>query len=556
LTVSATPLIALSCLCLIAAAAWTDDAPVSPAGTHLRETFDKDLARWRPQGAGFKATIVPSDRDDDGMARLDNSGSDGMAFLGTQAGPTGETLALSFMARTADGEPGKVGVHRFGGPIVWRDIGADWTKVSGELRAHEKTPSWYIAVPGRTVVLVDEVELSSVVRSDDERGARLQAVMRQAQAGAVSALKRADSILPGPGTSSPIAGEFPIAFFTVRTTGDREMPLEGILGELAEAGVNLAHNSDFEDWPEHTQYYEKLNSNAAARKYLDVALDRGIGVIMGFDRMMALKANLEGIRRRVSALKTHPALQAWYLFDEPDIHAARAEDLVQVYQAIKELDPDHAVVMTIADAARIGEYEAACDVVMVDTYPVSVHPLICVAPPIEQALSATKGEKPIWMAVQVHNNDLHHLHRGSELAGLIAQPRGPTVDEIRCMTLLSLAHGASGLMFYAYDAWKYGKAYDDPARYAGILDFVGEMAALGPALPADCVTRGTAPGANGTLISYIVRGDTLRDGLLIAANGFDRDTGPVSIDLGENTTVTLSLRPHGTVVAKVADLLK
>jgi len=547
------PCIYLVCLLVVVSSAFGQS--VEAGAVYLSATFDEDLKRWRPQGEGFSAALVASDRDGGKMARLDNSDSDKNAFLGVQAGPVGKALCFSVLAKSAGPEGCKIGLHRYAGPIAWSEVGDTWQKVTARLTSHAEVPSWYIVVPPRSVVLVDNAQLTQMVMTSKEREARLAVLRIQARDKAVAALQASELVLPLPDPWQGVWGQFPVGFFTVRRTSDRKISLEEILGELSDCGVNFAHNSDFEDWPEHTARYEALNSNGVAEGYLDTAQRRGIGVMMAFDRMMAMRADLASIRTRVSALRGHAALRAWYLMDEPDIHGARPEDLQKVYGAIKELDPEHPVVMTISDHERIGEYESACDVVMVDTYPISPYPPICVAPAIERALEQTEGRKPVWSAVQVHNNDLHHVLRGDELASLIDPPRPPTLAEVRCMTFLSLAHGASGIIFYAYDAWKYGKVYDDPALYKGIRELAGEVAQLSPALLRACMARGIQPGRDGTLVSYIVRGGATEDELLIAANGFDRATGPVELPIGPDRTVTVELEPYGTLVAKAADLL-
>ncbi len=521
-----------------------------PAKVVLRESFAEGLGGWRLQGKGFKASAVKSGRDDNAMARLDNSAGAGRAFLGTAAGPTNTILRFSFDARNAVPGKTKVGLHRYAGPIKWVEIDETWQRVRAELRSHAESPNWYIVVSPGATVFVDAVELRTVVSTDADKAARRRARRADSERRAVAAYQRIEKARPAPGASRRVRGSFPIGFFMTRTTPERPFSLDRIFAELAAGGVGLVHNSDFEDWPGHTKEYAKINSDATAARYIEKAHLAGIDVLMGFDRMMVIEENLAGIRARVAALHRKPGLHAWYLMDEPSIHAAAPETVRKAYRAIKQLDPARPVVMTIARTARIPDYVDSLDIIVTDVYPVSTASLFSLVVPIETALSVTGGNKPVWAAIQVHNNDLHHIIRGSETGHMIAKPRRPTVSEVRCMTYLAIAHGASGILFFAYDGWKYGKVYEDPRLYRGIRELAREIDALSHVLCGDCLAKGTVRAANGVLLSYIVRGRDEHDAILVVVNGFDRPSGPVEIPIPGGGTVGVALDAHDVLVEK------
>lgn len=234
--------------------------------------------------------------------------------------------------------------------------------------------------------------------------------------------------------------------------------------------------------------------------------------------------------------------------DEPTIHGASPETMLNAYRAVKKIDRVHPVVTTICRPERIRDYADSTDVIMVDRYPASLSPPFTVAIPIETALAVIGGTKPVWAAVQVHNNDLHHLRRGGETAHIISDPRFPTVQEIRCMTYLTITHGASGILLYAYDAWKYGKPYGSTQRYRGILDLAREIDSLSDRLCADRLLKGTVGGEAGTLVSFIVRGRDADNAVLIAVNGFDRPSGPVEVPRPGRGPLRVTFAAHEVVI--------
>ena len=119
------------------------------------------------------------------------------------------------------------------------------------------------------------------------------------------------------------------------------------------------------------------------------------------------------------------------------------------------------------------------------------------------------------------------------------------------MTFLAIAHGASGILFYAYDGWDYGKIHEDSELYEGVKALSRELHDLSPWLLCDNEARGTAQGADGPLVSYILRGPHDGHSLLIAVNAFDHPSGPVKLELPGGETVDLDLQPQGVVVREV-----
>ncbi|MDI9582617.1 MAG: hypothetical protein QM473_00145 [Acidobacteriota bacterium] len=512
------------------------------------DSFDEGAGRWRPQGEGLRVDVI--EEYGNRILRLDNSAGAAQAFLGTTAGEPGELLRFSLDAKAADGEPGQVGLHRFAGGIHWADIGGEWQNVSHETRAHETGTGWYVVAPAGKVILIDNVRLERVVLTDEMKRERLAQIRRESEVAALAEYRELGCNMPRPGTSLTVDGDLPVGLYTVRPTSGREMTLDQILAELAGAGFNFVHNSDFEDWPEHAANYAQINIDETARKYLDSAQANGLKVLMGFDRMMVVRGDLDGLRRRARALSGHPALWGWYLIDEPNLYGATPEAVSHAYATVREAAPERPVTACLCTPHTFADYAPGLDVIITDVYPVSTHSLFALAPHLERALKVTGGRKPVWAAIQVHNNDLHQVRWGG-LDGILTEPRRPTTDEVRCMTYLAIAHGASGIFFYAYDAWVYGQLHEDETLYRGVQSLARELRDRSPFLVADALAKGAVQTGTGRLVSYIVRGEPGGKALLVAVNAFDEPSGPVQLPGGTEGAITADLAPHEVLLREV-----
>ncbi len=525
---------------------WGADTAGESAGVALADDFAAGSGRWRPQGAGLQVAIV--EETGNPVLRLDNTAGAAQAFLGTTAGEPGQLMRFTISARTADGQAGKVGLHRYAGSIHWATIGGAWTPVQWEAKAHAQETGWYIVIPAGQVVLVDNVRLERVVLTEQQRRQRLADLRRESEAAALTAYRALGPTARAPATAVTVGGQFPVALYTVRPTADRAATLAQIFSELAAAGINLVHNSDFEDWPEHTPNYAKINSTATARTYLDLAHRHGLQVLMGFDRTMVVKHNADGLRARTQALTEHPGLWGWYLIDEPDLNGATPQAMRAAYETVHGAS-GRPITACLCTRATFAEYAPATDIIITDVDPVSTGSLFALVPHLEHALQVTHGRQPVWAAIQVHNNDLHGIRWGG-LEGIVTAPRRPTPEEVRCMTYLAIAHGACGIIFYAYDAWVYGQLCQDGGLYQGVQELARELRGYSPWLTADVLTRATVPAAEDRLVSVIVRGKRGGQALVVAVNAFDAPSGPVAIPAG-GEPLNVSLAPHEVLIRKV-----
>jgi hypothetical protein len=125
----------------------------------------------------------------------------------------------------------------------------------------------------------------------------------------------------------------------------------------------------------HVYTWEGSKDDVGAREYLDAARSNGLLAFIGFDRGNSsgsglVQMNLDHVARRIGALRDHPALLAWYLFDEPDLshQYVSPANLRKLYQFIKALDPYHPVIVTFAQDNPLTVHPQSYDVHWTQVY--------------------------------------------------------------------------------------------------------------------------------------------------------------------------------------------
>lgn len=132
----------------------------------------------------------------------------------------------------------------------------------------------------------------------------------------------------------------------------------------------------------------------------------------------------------IPAAKDHPALLMWYGADEPWGDLTR---LSESYNTIKILEPDLPVLIVQNNLSRLQDTAPGADIVATDPYPVPNVSLRGVVDATQTALRATGGRKPTWTVLPQY---------GAKI---------PTRVELRSMTWLAIASGATGLGYFAWD---------------------------------------------------------------------------------------------------------
>jgi hypothetical protein len=160
-----------------------------------------------------------------------------------------------------------------------------------------------------------------------------------------------------------------------------------------------------------------------ARENLDAAQALGLKVVLEGVTYAANDGNLAALDPTLEAFRSHPALLAWYLTDEPS-GDERLEWCRRVYEYLQRKDPDHPVYLTSCSPGEFGRYAWVTDIFAVDPYPIPAS-VVMVSDWLRLAQEAAQGRKPVWLIPQLHN--------WSAYGGQPEKGRGPTPEEERNM---------------------------------------------------------------------------------------------------------------------------
>lgn len=246
---------------------------------------------------------------------------------------------------------------------------------------------------------------------------------------------------------------------------------------VKKAGFNLVH----------TYAFESSQDDEAARQYLDAAQAHGLGVFLGFDRGSStsrglVQRNWEHVVRRIGALRDHPALTAWYLFDEPDLshQYVPPESLEEVYQLIKALDPYHPVIVTFAMDNSLARYPQCYDVHWTQVYGGTDYVL--------ERLTRHRKDLPggaLAAILTCYDRKQSELLRRGQPVDDAAFPF--TAQKFRADVAMALALRSSGLSWWWYGDGRrqWLTAADVPSAWEALTAAVAEVHQIEPLLTAD-----------------------------------------------------------------------
>jgi hypothetical protein len=260
---------------------------------------------------------------------------------------------------------------------------------------------------------------------------------------------------------------FPLAWFSHSSD-------EADLDALARQGANLVL---YVNGPTDLDTEEQLQANARAmRAYLDQAQRRDIRVLVQTSGYYSPwirgdAAEIDRQRRWIAAVRDHPALFGYQLYDEPEYHSGFglgveaqrglrefAGGMLSLRRALREWDPNPhrmiSVVFNLVPLSSWTEYLPAVDSFQVDRYPLD----------LEQAYFGRRGDwGPLIMAWSMSHgaralHDHPHLKNPSPCMQGVGpncldgsgQPlwRNPLYDETRYMAYSSLTVGAWGIFHW------------------------------------------------------------------------------------------------------------
>lgn len=176
----------------------------------------------------------------------------------------------------------------------------------------------------------------------------------------------------------------------------------------------------------------------------------GVGYLEKCAEVGLMGVAIGGHKDALAHYRGHPNLLFWYLDDEPGGEGRQPEDILKRWGQWSEADPTHPHFLLHNKPAEFMRYAPACDIFATDPYPIrrdAQADLMHVVRYTEGAVSAVFDRKPVWVALQCYTVKAVS-DAGKSRDGV---PRLPSQDELRCMSYLSLASGARGLLYYAFD---------------------------------------------------------------------------------------------------------
>ncbi len=134
----------------------------------------------------------------------------------------------------------------------------------------------------------------------------------------------------------------------------------------------------------------------------------------------------------ITALKGHPSLLAWYVYDEP--HGEGFAEAEARCKLAKQLDPNHPAFINYLSSKLQGHKG---DIYSTDVYPIPHStPMAAISAVEKMAAAAAPEHKPVWMWLQ-----------GTGYAYWM--DREPSPRELSCMVYGSLIRGARGIYYFA-----------------------------------------------------------------------------------------------------------
>lgn len=240
----------------------------------------------------------------------------------------------------------------------------------------------------------------------------------------------------------PRAEFYPIGIYAVRQTND--------LAVVRAAGFNVV-------------------TGPANRAYLDAAQRQGLKVFAPPGTSAGPKFNAAAARAAVRAFDRHPALWAWYVVDEPDLHWIPPRSVRHAHAVLKRAGARKPTALVLFHGGSALHYAHLTDVLLIDRYPIPWLPLANFGQHLRQARLAAGADQPVVAIIQAFDWDYFR-----ELLAAPGQMRPPTYEELRCMTYLALVLRAHGLFYYAFDSGGW-KMREQPETWEALRAVVGEV---------------------------------------------------------------------------------
>jgi hypothetical protein len=155
-----------------------------------------------------------------------------------------------------------------------------------------------------------------------------------------------------------------------------------------------------------------------------------------------------GTRELILRWKDHPALLAWYLADEPELHSTLPLRLKQLDQLCRENDPYHPTIILNNTYGGIDTYAEYCDILMPNPFPGfytgggARRSIEYAYSLVHHAVRALGGTRAVWATPQAFSWADFREERANE--------RPPSFEDLRNMYYQSIIAGSTGFIPYSY----------------------------------------------------------------------------------------------------------
>ncbi len=184
---------------------------------------------------------------------------------------------------------------------------------------------------------------------------------------------------------------------------------------------------------------------------LDAAQEKGLKVLANLYGDMRPPSHPDVIEKRkeyINSIKDHPALLGYLLFDEPYYNINDPEDyLHESYKLIRDIDPDHPVLIMDEAGGHNGTTPKYCDVYSIDPYIANQYFL---------GVDAV-GNHVGYSVERARVNALYNKPVYSLLQAFDFKEYMPTPEELRNMVYQNFLAGAHATGYYCFEDAQPGK---------------------------------------------------------------------------------------------------
>ena len=194
------------------------------------------------------------------------------------------------------------------------------------------------------------------------------------------------------------------------------------------------------------------------------------------------------LRERIRALRDHPALLGYYMWDEPELRPLLVARSDRLYEIIAQEDPYHPCIMLNDTVRGIHEYRNGADVLMPDPYPLfnkscfAGRPIEYTSTFMQACRQASRGQKAWWITPQAFD---YYMNKPNS--------RPPTFTELRNQQLQAFINGARGILWYTYSHRYNYESLDLGVPFLGREARALQAAILAPEQPGAITWTADAP---------------------------------------------------------------